>query len=272
MTGNEHREKLVEKIKTGFNFFALVVLSSELMIGGVAMKLEKGSDRTLLLWAAISLLALLTFIVTLLLVYKPWVLSGGSPPAIVIKVLAPPPYLSPNIAIRYYLRGIRECYFHRLHDSDRTPPKHIRLNIMLVQPVVGEMLSEKALKIVHVDYPNLFSNDEFIDEYPIGNAKCGEAWQLKQLRFWATDQPQTRKVPVRKKTSQRAQSCQSVVSSPFFCEGECIGVLNLDSEEDSRSTHVQLPIIQDLLAEAAREIVPLLFPVEKSPNGAGSKK
>jgi hypothetical protein len=272
MPGNENREKLIEKIKTGFNFFALIVLSSEMILGVVAVRLEKGPDRTLLLWAAICLLGLLTMIVTVLLVYKPWVLSGGSPPSVIIQALNPAPYLSPDVAIRYYLRGIRESYFHRLHDSAKKPPQHIRLNVMLVLPIADKTLPESALKIVHVDYPDLFSNDEFTDVYPIGSAKCGEAWQLKHLRFWAADRSDSNKVPNKKKTSARAQSCRSVVSSPFFCEGTCIGVLNLDSEEDSDTTHVQLPVVHDLLSEAAREIVPLLFPLDKRSNDPRPKK
>jgi hypothetical protein len=140
---------------------------------------------------------------------------------------------------------------------------------MLVLPVEYERGAEEALKIQHVDYDGQFSADEYNERYTIGKGNCGEAWRLGFLRPWASDLPEPERVDMTGVASQAAKSCQSVLSSPIRCRGKCIGVLNLDSTEDSKSTHIQLQLVQRLLAEAAREIVPILFPTQLNQAGAG---
>lgn len=220
---NEPKERIIKAVRTGLNFFALFAICLEGGLSLAAVRMDAGPDRTLLLWATVLLLGLLVVIVAVLLFVRPWVLTGAPPPRPTVQQLSPPPYANPTIPIRYFLRGIRESYLHALADSGRTLPEHVRLNVMLILPIVPKNFQDHALKIVHVDYSNLFSNDEFEDQYPIGSAKCGEAWQLRQQRFWAVDLPDTNRVSIKRKTSRTALLRRSVVSSPFFCQGECIG-------------------------------------------------
>ncbi|HVA51539.1 MAG TPA: hypothetical protein VNH11_34680 [Pirellulales bacterium] len=265
------REKLIKGITTGFAFFALVVLVTESLMVGAAVMIEEGWDRTFLFVSSVSLLTLLSVLVALLLRYRPWVLTGEPQPKVKIRRISPPPYTETTVPVQYFLRGIRESYLHVLADARLAPPSHLRLNVMLVLPAAGKKTKDKALKIKHVDYAGLYSTDELLQEYPIGVGNCGEAWRLLVQRAWASDLSEAERVDMKDVTSPTAQSRNSVLSSPVMCAGECVGVLNLDSDEDSKATHVQLPMIQNLLEQAAQEIVPLLFPAVRkvAPHDAG---
>ncbi len=260
------RERLIKIITNGFAFFALLVLVTETLLAWTAVQIGQGADRTFLLISGVSLLTLLTVIVALLLYFRPWVLTGDPPPAEVIRQLTPPPYTETRIPIQYFLKGVRENYIHVLADVGKPPPNGVRINLMLILSATSKS-KEKALRIIHVDYPGLFATDEFLEEYMIGVANCGEAWRLGQQRAWASDLPDAKRVDMKEIVSPTAQARNSVLSSPILCGSDCIGVLNLDSNEGSKTTHIQLPVIQNLLAEAAREIVPLLFPAARDDNG-----
>jgi hypothetical protein len=261
------RERLIKGITNGFAFFALVVLVTETLLAWTAVRIGQGADRTFLLISGVSLLTLLTVIVALLLYFRPWVLTGDPPPAEVIHVLTPPPYTEIRIPIQYFLKGVRESYIHMLADVGKAAPDGVRINLMLILPAATRKSKEKALRIIHVDYPVLFATDEFLEEYMIGIGNCGEAWRLCQQRAWASDIGDAKRVEMKEIVSPTAQSRNSVLSSPILCGSDCIGVLNIDSNEGSKTTHVQLPLIQNLFAEAAREIVPLLFPATKDDSG-----
>jgi hypothetical protein len=259
-TQNEGRTNLVPMINTPIAFFSLVVLVTESILGLDAAVVGQGKDRTILVISAVSILAMLILIVAFLAYCRPWVLSGQPPPAQVIQQLTPPPHTETTVLLQYFLWGVREYYFRVLADAKLTLPNHVRINVMLILPVARKKSKETALKIKHVDYTGLYSTDEFLEEYAIGVANCGEAWRLLHQRAWASDLPDAKRIEMKDVTSPTVQSRNSVVSSPILCNGVCIAVLNLDSVEDSKTTHVQLPMVQNLLAEGAREIIPLLFP------------
>lgn len=253
------RSKVIKGITTGFAFFALVVLVTEGLLVYTAVQIGAGTDRTFLVVSCVSLLTLLSLIVALLLYFKPWVLTGDPPPPIVIQQLTPPAGAEIAIRIQYFLRGIREYYIHVLADAKLALPQHVRLNVMLVLSSTAKKSKDKVLQIKYMDYPGLFTNDELLQEYPRGTGNCGEAWRLNALRAWASDLPDAKRVDMKEVSSPNAQHRNSVLSVPILCSGECIGVLNLDSEEDSRTTNVHLPMVHNLMAEGAREIVPLFY-------------
>jgi len=254
------RDKVLKSITTGFAFYALVVLVTETILSWTAIKIGSGGDRTFVLISSVGILVLLSLLVAILLYSRPWVLTGDPPPAQIIREVTPPPYTETTVPIQYFLRGIREYYFHVLIDANLTPPDHFRTNLMLVVPNAANKPSGKVLRIKHVDYQSLFTTDEFLQEYPQGTGNCGEAWRLGIQRGWAADLPEAKKVSMKDVVSATAVGRQTVLSSPVWCGGECIGILNLDSDEDSKSTRIGLQMVQNLLDEAAREIVPILFP------------
>lgn len=254
------RETVLKAITTGFAFFALVVLVTEFMMLMAAVQVGAGGDRTFLFVSGVVLLTMLILIVSVLLYFRPWVLTGDPPPAPIIKQLTPPPYENTTPPVRYFLRGVRECYFHVISDAHLPLPQEIRFNIMLADLPNTKRPEQQVLRIRHMDYSNDFETDELLLEYKVGEGNCGEAWRLCQLRAWASDLTAVKRMPMDDITSPKAESRNSVLSCPILCDNECFGVLNLDSGESSTTTHVQNPMIQNLLAEAAREIVPLLFP------------
>jgi hypothetical protein len=258
------REKILKAITTGFAFFALIVLVTEFMMVVAAVQVGTGWDRTFLFVSGVALLTLLILIVSLLLYYRPWVLTGDPPPAPIIKQLTPPPYEDTTPPLRYYLRGVREGYLRALSEAHLAPPPNVRLNVMLTTAPDPQAPLRQTLRIRHMDYANDFRTDELLEEYGPGEGNCGEAWRLRQIRVWASDLTSTARVPMDDVTSPTAQSRGSVLSCPIFWDGECLGVLNLDSSEGSALTHVQIHAIQNLFEEAAREIVPLLFPAAES--------
>lgn len=254
------RDKVIKSITTGFAFFALVVLVTETILAWTAIQIGESFDRTFVLISSVAILVLLSLVVALLLYSRPWVLTGDLPPAQIIRQVTPPPYTETTIPIQYFLRGIREYYFHVLTEANLTPPNHFRMNLMLVVDNAANKPTGKVLRIKHVDYQSLFTTDEFLQEYPPGIGNCGEAWRLGIQRSWAADLLDAEKVSMENVESVTAVGRRTVLSSPIWCSGECIGILNLDSDEDSKTTYIRLQMVLNLLDEAAREIVPMLFP------------
>lgn len=264
------RAKLIKGITTPIAFFAMVVVATESLLAWTAVQIGEGADRTFLLVSGVSILTLLTLVVALLAYFRPWVLSGQPPPEVVIKVneLKPPPYSATTNAIRYFLRGIRESYFRTLSDAHCPSPKHLRINVMLVVSRGSGKSKESVLAIKHVDYPTEFQEDEYSTFFRKGEAKCGRAWELLQQTYYAADRREEDAQFVEMSaTSPGARSRRSVLSTPVVIRGECIAVLNLDSDEESCSTQVHLDIVRNVFQVGAQEIVPFLFPTSNNSEG-----
>jgi len=150
----------------------------------------------------------------------------------------------------YCLRGLRYDYL-RSHDG-----LTIRINVM--QPV--DVNGNKALCITLMDYREEYSDDERNRYWGVGRGKCGEAWQMKEQRYYDPDD-RAKKAALAEMDDQhnsKLNSLQSVLSTPIVWEDKCIGILNLDSVYSGRETGVNDAGVQALFREAAQLVAPAL--------------
>lgn len=81
---------IIESVRTPLGFYALVVLIAEGILGGVALLIER-PEKTILVWAMIILIFLLTIIVAVFSFVRPEALRGQRPPRVIKSPTVPAP-------------------------------------------------------------------------------------------------------------------------------------------------------------------------------------
>lgn len=162
------------------------------------------------------------------------------------------------------LCGIKQQYLSYLQTRGIQAPA-VRINVMV--PVIERRFSApRVIKILYTDGTEAFSDEEKRDCWERGEGKAGAAWLAREQALYAADvrSPDSAMERMAKDKYQRYEKLQSIMSTPIFLSEAVIGVLNLDSEEDSSRTYIADNTVKTILYNAAQELA-LVIPAEGVP-------
>lgn len=157
--------------------------------------------------------------------------------------------------IRFYLRGMKETYYQHVGEYVWDDQIKVRFNIMT--PVNDT--DDETLKIIYVDYPQDYYQEEFKRDWHAGEGKCGEAWETKEQVVYAADiESEKTRFTNMDMSEPFATGIQSVLSTPIVYQDKRIGVLNVDSLFGCEKTKLHQDSVSELCQDGARDLGKLL--------------
>lgn len=159
--------------------------------------------------------------------------------------------------IEYFLRGIRETYYHHLRETSVKRLPKVRTNIMF--PIKQKWKKIPILQISIADYFHEYTETELEEKWYQNQGKCGIAWEQKKQHIYAADikSEDTQFQRMGEKSKQTCQ-LQSVISTPVLWNDKCIAVLNMDSYHSGKDTLVHTEGVKTIFREGSLEIAALI--------------
>lgn len=148
--------------------------------------------------------------------------------------------------IWFLLRGARDTYLRTLRDIVGSVAD-VRLNVMLFDAVAG------TLSIAYCDYNEQFSEAEKRNRWNPHQGACGVAWATRDVYLYAGDlnEPAHRLQPMVGQAGSVSE-LHSVLSIPVWRDNECLGVLNVDSQEGVAATKLDKDYSTRIFRDAAK--------------------